>query len=607
MFPAYLLVCSALVGADDSTAGHFVLVRNHLPACSVVRRQSGDELTEIALRDLLSYIEKSSGAKIPVIGTANQARDKAIVELKVVRSKGRANRNDGLSRHGFRYQVTPMRMTITGADPGGLAKGVHWFLRQRLGVRWFMPTELGEEVPQHSSIKVQQETFLHNPEFEWVRMTGNRDSLPDEVMWGIRHGDDILDADVRKHWFRAHNWFRVVPPTRENVEEHPEWFAREEGQRPEANPLLNVDVSNPEVIERFVAVARAYFDADPSRVMFSIESNDTQYYGNSKSLQKLRKQLGPDAISSDEFVWFCNRVAEGLKKTHPDKRLGFYAYGHHMWAPRVVTPDPMLSFMMCRHGGRACSRHSLLDPRNQINSEWRKNFEIWCTQLRDPGYYGYWGEYSWFGPTPLNRLAEDLPYLKRQKVHQLNSENRFSWATNAPYYYLALRLVQDTRLNPAVILDEFYRGMYGQAHEPMRRYWSRWSKAWDVAPARDNTGYHHETTFPASLVQAAYQDLTEARGLLADQPKRFQSRVRLAHVGLLFTDRYLHMYRQASAGEYAAAMATGKEIEQIITNAAKLGPPAPFARHPSSEKSQMALDRLRADLSRYRSQIAKDK
>ena len=275
-------------------------------------------------------------------------------------------------------------------------------------------------------------------------------------------------------WSRSHNWSHVVPPTRENVEKHPEWFAREEGELPKVDHRLNVDISNPEVIEKFIAAARSYFDADPKRVMFSLEPNDSQYYGNSKSLQVVRKQLGAEAISSDEFVWFCNRVAAGVKKTHPDKILGFYAYGHHMWAPRVEKPDPMLSFMMCRHGSRACARHSLLDPRNQINAEWRKNFEQWSSQLERRGYYGYWGDYGWFGPTPLNRLADDLPYLKRKKVYQLNSENRFSWATNAPYYYLALRLFQDTRLNASAVLDDFSKGTYGSAFKPMKRYWTRW-------------------------------------------------------------------------------------------------------------------------------------
>ena len=245
----------------------------------------------------------------------------------------------------------------------------------------------------------------------------------------------------------------------------------------------------------------------------------------------------------------------------------------------------------------------MLDPRNRINAEWRKNFEAWSAQLKQPGYYGYWGAYSWFGPTPLDRLAEDLPYLKRQRVHQLNSENRFSWATNAPFYYLALRLVQDTRLDAAGVLDEFHRGMYGPAHNAMKRYWSRWSRAWDAAPQRDRAGYHHETTYTPALIQAAYEDLEEARQLVSSQPHRYQARVRLAHVGLVFTDRYLGMYRQAAAGEYAAAITAGEQIQKIILDAAKLGRPAPFALHPSAEKSQMALDRLRADRNRYRSQL----
>ena len=596
MNPALLLLCGLVAGAGDAAAKPFVLVRDGKSSCTVIAPKSTAELAKIALRDFLHYVKRATGNELRTLQTGQDSKQPA-VELRI---DARAN----LPRHAFRYRVTTKRLTITAADPGGLAKGVHWFLREKLGVRWFIPTKLGEEVPRHKTIKLRIADQIKAPEFEWLRMTGNQSFLPEEVMWGVRHGDDVYDPSVRLHWFRSHNWSHIVPPTKENVEKHPEWFAREEGQLPKLNSLLNVDVTNREVIAQFIKRTRAYFDADPRRVMFSIESNDTQYFGNSKPLKALRKKLGPKAISTDEYIWFCNQVAKEVIKTHPDKKLGFYAYGNHMFAPTVVKPHPMLSFMMCRHGGRSCARHSILDPNNHVNARWRKNFEAWCSMLKQPGYYGYWADYGWYGPTPLNRLAEDLPYLKRQKVHQLNSENRFSWSTNAPYYYLALRLTQDTRLNPAVVLDEFYRGMYGPASEPMRRYWMRWSKAWEAAPPRDNKGYHYEKTYSPQLVRAAYNDLREAKALVAQQPKKYRKRIHLAYVGLTFTDRYLRMYRQAAAKDYKGAIATGKEIEQIILNSAKLGRPAAFAMHPSSVKYQMSLGRLLSDVGRYKKALS---
>ena len=153
------------------------------------------------------------------------------------------------------------------------------------------------------------------------------------------------------------------------------------------------------------------------------------------------------------------------------------------------------------------------------------------------------------------------------------------------------------------VLDDFCRGMYGPARAPMKRYWTRWSRAWDAALPRDREGYHYETTYLPSHIEAAYQDLREARQRAAGQAKRYRDRVELAHVGLRFTDYYLRMLRQAADGRYGAAIETVEEIREIVLESAELGRPAAFALHPSSQKNQMALDRLTSDVRKYRERL----
>jgi len=275
-------------------------------------------------------------------------------------------------------------------------------------------------------------------------MTGDGAVLPEEVTWGVRHGDSILDHDFRDNWHFQMNWHALLPPTEENVRSHPQWWAREEGGRPTYRPHnVNVCVSNPEVVQMFIDAARKEFDSNPDRVMLSLEANDTSYYCKCKSCQVLKASLGREATMSDVFVDFCNQIAAEVKKTHPNKILGFYAYGSyggHTYAPRLVEPDPMLAYMMTCIGDTACYRHGLVDTRCPTNSRWRTSFEEWASSLNHRGYYGYWGHFRWCGPDPLTRLVKDLSYLKSQGVQYVCSENRFSWSTNAPFYYLALRL-----------------------------------------------------------------------------------------------------------------------------------------------------------------------
>ena len=204
------------------TSGEFPLVVDHKTTAVVVRpagnlQASGRDLERMAVEDFVDYVEKSTGVRLTVTENAQEvAADRLVVVLDFVGSapkQATAKPPKPLKLHAFYFEVTDRRMTILGADPRGLASGVHWFLRNKLGVRWYMPTELGEEVPRHASLILKQEQTTVNPEFEWVRFTGNIGVLPDECDWGVRHGDDMWDADYRDNWHFQMNWQNLLPLT----------------------------------------------------------------------------------------------------------------------------------------------------------------------------------------------------------------------------------------------------------------------------------------------------------------------------------------------------------------------------------------------------------
>ena len=419
--------------------GEFPLVVDHKTTAVVVRPAGNLQTNErMAVADLLDYVEKSTGARLIVTDNVQQvAADRPAVVLDFVGSAPKhatVRPPRPLKRHAFYFEVTHRRMTILGADPRGLASGVHWFLRNKLGVRWYMPTELGEEVPRHASLTLKPEQKTVNPEFEWLRFTGNVHVLPDEVDWGVRHGDDLWDTDFRDHWHFQKNWVNLLPLTPENVKQHPDWWPRAEGKGPVYHDELNVCVSNPEVIQLFVDAARRYFDADPDRVMLSLESNDSPEYCRCRSCKDLLAGLGPGATQCDMYINFCNRIIAEVRKTHPDKLYGFYAYasyGDHTYPPTNVKPDPSLRVLMTRYGHKVCNRHWLEDPRCKINPTWRENFDKWSDALGNCGVYDYWAGYQWFGPEPHTRLTKDLPFFKSRGVQYVCSEGGYSWGGRA--------------------------------------------------------------------------------------------------------------------------------------------------------------------------------
>ena len=116
---------------EPSCGGMFQLTKDGRPTAVVVPPRGDTELEDIALAGFTHYVDKASGAELQV-APGSTPRDTRLVTLQTIPERPPMA---ALPRHGFSYTVTPQHLTITGADPRGLANGVHWLLRQELGER----------------------------------------------------------------------------------------------------------------------------------------------------------------------------------------------------------------------------------------------------------------------------------------------------------------------------------------------------------------------------------------------------------------------------------------------------------------------------------------
>src|ERR1043166_5871887 len=118
-----------------------------------------DAKVRLAANDLQSYIEKISGAKLPIAGEAEDIKGPVILvgvskrtetlKLDVPHGVTKERKEEGyvLHCHGD-------TLVLAGNEDGqywGTYYAVAEFLN-RLGVRWFMPTEFGEIVPGQKTI-----------------------------------------------------------------------------------------------------------------------------------------------------------------------------------------------------------------------------------------------------------------------------------------------------------------------------------------------------------------------------------------------------------------------------------------------------------------------
>jgi hypothetical protein len=77
-------------------------------------------------------------------------------------------------------------LAVVALDLAGLRYGVYDLLEQ-VGVRWYMPAELGEQVPERATISFERFTNLENPDFILRHMW---------LAYGRRPGTENEDYDL---------------------------------------------------------------------------------------------------------------------------------------------------------------------------------------------------------------------------------------------------------------------------------------------------------------------------------------------------------------------------------------------------------------------------
>lgn len=241
----------------------------------------------------------------------------------------------GLSLYRWAYN---RKLEIWSYDERGSFNAVSQFLRD-LGVRWYMPGELGEIVPERRTIALPQLDRTVRPDYEsrWIDFFGRFTASEDDIRWymrlGLNHGKEVMGiGGTQSHGLRN------VHGRDETKQAHPEYYALLGGERDteyggKGKPCL----SSPELFEQTVRYARALFDIyDLPAVSVGPQDGYTRLCECHLCEGKDTPERGWDGTLSD-YVWdFVNRVAKEVYKTHPDKVIVNGAYGRYTLPPTTI-------------------------------------------------------------------------------------------------------------------------------------------------------------------------------------------------------------------------------------------------------------------------------
>jgi len=491
--------------------------------------ESNRRLLRESVKDLSLYLGKMSGASVEVVTVAPDGQDKRLPILigTLAQTKFGPVQKKAPFAQGFRVMVTQSGVGLQGENDESSSYAIYELL-DRLGCRWFMPSELGEEIPQLKTIALPNMDDADAPG-TWYRGIWHADA---DFKRRTRNSGGYDDSSYIAAGHALEHYI-----TKEQREQHPEWKAIIDGK---PHPL-RLKWSNPGVQQAVADAVIAGLDKQyvPS---VSLSPEDGGEFDQSDDTKWDAGDYDPVMNSpsiTDRYVKFCNIVAEKVTAKYPDVKLGFLAYVQFTQPPVREKLHPALVPMFAPINW--CRAHAMTDncpsrPRVKTMIEgWGKV---------SPGgvsYYNYMfnlAEYS--VPYPMmHQMKEELPIIYGSNVKYWQPEGMSNFDQVLPGLYLTLRKSWNPKEDSDAILNEFFTRFYGNAEKPMRKYWTLFDEQWTQVDEHAGGGWDYARRFTPDFMKAARAAMDEALAITRTSTE--YRRVKMQDESLKQFERWMQM------------------------------------------------------------------
>jgi len=582
---------SALAANDaDPDNATLVLVDNGQPFGTIVTAASPTENARTAAAELQEYIEKISGAKLPIardntspggilILVGQSKLTDEIPDLDIPRGRTRDYREEG-----FVIRTCGHRLVLAGNDTQpylGTRYAVVEFLHQ-LGVRWFMPGEMGEVIPKMSTIAVRPMNMRQQPDFVmrdfWEHARGNmRTECAD---WKIHNMMNPYMAGV--FGIPSDSSIRSYLPDHQ-FEAHPDWFALgRDGSRNRHHPCTTSD----EMIRHFAEQIKARARQGEAVTAFAPDDGNPRCWcdrcakiaNGFDGCGANERDPIPDASASNEWFYFVNRILAEVNREFPDHVIATNGYANRDIPPEMppgidFNPSNNLTVMFANI--TACTIHSYDDPKCWQMKRQGQMIRQWC-RLSDKVWiynYNYTMLVNKRTITPMvHRIRRNIPLLKKWGILGFLDQDEANWAMSGITTRLVrARLEWDVHADVDAILDDFFSKWFGPAAEPMKAYYAALEDAFDKAPQHG----HEDVILPAiytdSLMATLNQCIRTAESAVSSENEKLHLKIeRLIYDHLR---EYVALEKAKRACDFASAVA---HVERMAELQARMNAVTPF-------------------------------
>ncbi|MBP1991882.1 DUF4838 domain-containing protein [Paenibacillus eucommiae] len=525
-----------------------------------------------AANTLADYVNKSTGAILPIMNAVdfaatNSANDLVRIYIDLNDSFPDEHIDSlmqGLRGDGFIIHMHGNSMIIAGPTVWGTQNGVFDFLERYVGVRWLMPGEDGEDVPETANLSIPREDVLEQPAFKFrmisplVEQPGEGGRLPLQYEWAQRNrvqGDYNAPLDL------MHNLHILFSPEKYGVS-NPEYYPNNTPPAPNVTtgwqPCFTADGTVQAASESIIQ----YFNENPNKTSYSLSVNDVGGFCEANpahpNFPNKFNSIGLLDMSDIYYNWVNQVVAEVLS-VHQDKWFGLLAYQEVMDPPSFALNSRVIPFI-------TKDRMAWID--DETKEEGHSQMEQWNAVANEIGWYDY--TYGTFYVVPRmyqHLMAENYQYAYEHQVSSIYMEMYSNWG-DGPKPWVTSKLLWNPNLDVNVLLDEWYSGAVGEiAAADLKAYYALWEQIWtermktskwfNVAKGRTFMPFQDLSYLNA----VTDEDIAESRRLLESVVAKAETNKQKARANLLLQ---AFEYYEASALSYARENTPPSNVSEAV-------------------------------------------
>lgn len=438
-----------------------------------------------AAEELQKYLEKITGAKLPISTDAGRSPFLAVGECARLDVPSRYEGDDG-----YRIRTRGTNVAIKGTIPRGTLYGVYDLL-ERLGCYWFSPDAEGmkghsEFVPSKPTLTVPPIDVLEQPLMKYRKRDPGGYYSPDS--WNLiidfmgksransialhtkiyEESRDQIKTELEKHGMRLeigkHGIMPELLPQGKYFAAHPEWFGMIAGKRTDDGRVV-FETTNPDAVAAFTSNLVAYLKTRPEVDAFQIWPPDGCKW--SQSPESLA--AGPP---SERMALLVQQASKAVKAANLKTRIMLIAYQQIIDPPKNMAfdKDTIVDFCPITRDYSI----PLDDKRSAVNERlnaallgWTKNF---------PGevvHYSYYSKGSWCS-LPVaepEQIASDVKYWR--KIGECGTDIYCppgDWLAREIHHLSFARASWDANFDAAKWYDSYLKIRYGAA-DAMKQYY----------------------------------------------------------------------------------------------------------------------------------------